>query len=245
MIEYPHYSRPPIQEAVLDIGVEFDTPPAMDLLNKVHDPERERYPKQNERIFVHGEISAGARLSAVAQQGILGFMFVAEDGKQMFQSRMNGFTLNRLAPYDRWETFSEEARRLWIIYKTVVNPTRINRLALRYINRFDFPEPVARITDYFTTAPVVSQDLPQEPLQYFLQLQLFLAEIETRLTINQAIVPPVIPGNLSIVMDIEASRQKSVPQQEDEIWNFFDNLRSVKNQVFNGSLTEKTKEMIV
>ena len=41
-----------------------------------------------------------------------GYIFASSDERQIFQARLDGFSFSRLAPYDRWETFRDEARRL-------------------------------------------------------------------------------------------------------------------------------------
>ena len=51
--------------------------------------------------------------------------------KQLVQARANGFTAHRLAPYEGWETFRHEARRLWDVYRQTVRP-KVARVAVRY-----------------------------------------------------------------------------------------------------------------
>jgi uncharacterized protein (TIGR04255 family) len=42
-----------------------------------------------------------------------GFKFTSLNKQQILQAQIDGFTFSTLAPYDRWELFRDEARRLW------------------------------------------------------------------------------------------------------------------------------------
>src|SRR5207253_4384748 len=108
---------------------------------------------------------------AIGVRTHIGYTFTSSDGLQAFQSRLDGFTFSRLAPYNGWESFCSEARRLWNIYREVTQPQAVTRAAVRYINRLDLPLPIRDLKDYLRTVPEVSPDLPQGLSGYFMQLQ--------------------------------------------------------------------------
>jgi uncharacterized protein (TIGR04255 family) len=74
---------------------------------------------------------------------------------------LDGFAMSRLAPYENWNAVRDEARRLWDIYRSIAKPSKLIRLAVRYINRIDMPLPLGDFKDYLRTVPDVSPDLPQ------------------------------------------------------------------------------------
>lgn len=127
-----HYSKAPLTEAVLDIRVEVPSEITLHELKNVQVGEEERYPRREDSIIVVGQVSMGTQVGASAKQTPNGYRFVSQDHRQIFQARLDSFTYNRLAPYETWESFRDEARRLWDIYRPIAKPKNIKRLALRY-----------------------------------------------------------------------------------------------------------------
>ena len=137
-----HYSKAPLTEAVLDIRVELPSEITIQDLSGVQIGEEERYPQREDNIIVVGQMSMGRQVGASAQQTHNGYRFVSHDNRQIFQARLDGFTFSRLSPYETWESFRNEARRLWEVYRPIAKPKNIKRMALRYINRLDLPLPI-------------------------------------------------------------------------------------------------------
>lgn len=240
-----NYPKAPITEAIIDLRVKFAEDVALADLKKVADAEQPAYPKQDE-IFEavgHMAIRPGGG-SASVQQTLVGWKSISEDGKQIFQSRVNGFTYSRLAPYDRWEVFHDEAKRLWGSYRDCLNPNSVVRLAVRYINRIDIPGANVDLKQYFRTSPEIAPELPQHLEGYFMQLRLPFPDISGNCVLNQTIVPPPHEGVVSVVLDLDLFRGEDIPQDEQGIWTFFDTLRDAKNRVFEACITDLTRSLI-
>src|SRR5205809_5097721 len=128
-----HYSRAPITEAVIALLVKLPGGVSLASLEKVQDGQESRYPTRHNFHMLHAQVSAGPAIATAASQTQVGYIFHSGDEKQIFQVRLDGFTFSRLAPYDRWESFRDEGRRLWDIYRSVTRPEAITRIAVRYI----------------------------------------------------------------------------------------------------------------
>lgn len=239
-----HYSKAPITEAILDIQVEAGEGVTTHSLAGCQDSVLAEYPTKRELKAAFAHFEMGPRLAASATSQELGFAFISADGKQLFQVRTTGFTANRLAPYERWESFSQEARRLWNIYREAAKPGRITRIALRYINRIDIPTSPVELKDYFQTSPEVARGLPQSMAGFFMQILLPLEDLKAAVNIVETIVEPPQPGTVSVVLDLDLFRTVELPGTEEEMWNLFELLRVKKNAVFDNCITEKTKELI-
>ena len=149
-----------------------------------------------------------------------------------------------MAPYERWETFSAEARRIWEQFRNHVEPLEVTRLAVRYINRLDVPSPTIELKEYLATVPEIAEGMPQVLQGYFMQLLLPMEANHATAIINQALVPPPEADTTSIMLDIDLYRDRDVPQDEEGIWLAFGQPREGKNQIFNASLTGKAKGLI-
>lgn len=239
-----HYTHAPITEAIIDLRVELPDGKTVTDLEVVYRGLEAAYPTKKNRALavVHGKFGPQGAAAAASSKHI-GFLFISKDGRYIFQARLDGFTMSRLAPYEKWEPFRDEARRLWNVYRSIAKPTRVTRVAVRYINRLDLPLPVGDLKDYLRTVPEVSPALPQHLAGYFTQLKIPLEDIKSLLVVNQAIIEPARPGVVSIVLDNDIFRVDELPADEESLWGFFEVLRTRKNTVFEACITDKARDL--
>ena len=245
-----HYAKAPLTEALIDVRVAVPDELGLTELAKIRVGEEERYPNESRafKLTSHVEINAEqASSSTAARQVQVGFVYRSADGLQVCQVRLDGFTFSRLAPYDRWETLRDEARRLWSLYRQAVQPQKITRVAVRYINRLDLPVPKEEGLDfkvYLRTGPEVSPVLPQGLSGFFMQMQMPQQDLQAHLVLTEAMVPPSGPDVASVLLDIDLFREVDVPQDEDGLWALFETFRQRKNTTFEGCITDRLREMI-
>jgi uncharacterized protein (TIGR04255 family) len=242
------YNKPPITEAVIDLRVNLPEGFTVDKLNAIHSSLSENFPTIEPFYKGVGAISyqPGEAFKVDTSEQQIGYWFRSEDNLQTFQASLEGFSFNRLAPYESWEEFSSNAKKLWKIYKEICSPTHVTRLAVRYINQINIPvHELTELKDYLKTVPEVSPELPQNALQtFFMQLHIPQSDLDCMLIINEAIAPPVNPEFVSVILDLDLFRQQMWNSDDEEIWRFLEKLRDRKNEVFEASITDKTRELI-
>ncbi len=246
MAEYSLLKNAPITEALIDIRIKIKEDFDVELLSSLHDAIPGQYPEKKTRHKweAHGELKKGEAPISSGTETVDGFIFSSTDKKQIFQARIDGFTFNRLKPYDRWETFRDEAFRLWQLYRDLVSP-EIVRVALRFINKIDiplFPQPLRDFNEYLTAAPIVPEALPQGVSSFLTRVVIHDPETDAAAIITQAFEQIVDPKFLPIILDIDVFRQKELIGEE-EVWHMLEKLRHFKNKVFFASITEKAKEL--
>ena len=240
------YKNAPITEAALDIRVRTAVDIDVESLSAGRDqlyPELFRKPvKMEVRVEANSDTLAA---SAAAANTPLGFAFRSEDQKQIYQIRTDGFTHNRLPPYQEWDVFVAEARRLWLIYKSVVNPEVIELIGLNYLNEISIPGGVA-LDDYFRTYIEVPPELPQTLNVFALGYQLAIPEGGGFLHVGQSYGPPKKPSSVTVNLNIQAFRQVHITgdTMEDALWTMFEALREAKSMAFEACITDKVREMI-
>jgi uncharacterized protein (TIGR04255 family) len=246
MDEQIHHRQAPITEAVLDIQVELAEDVPLEALARIGAAVNDQYPERRDRMKLEGEWSVGPEMAMKSKQTQLGYIFVSTDNLQTFQARLDGFTFSRFRPYTDWEQYSSDARKLWEIYRKMVPVKMITRIAVRYINRLDLPPVNGYIdfSDYLRTVPEVSRDLPQGLSGYFMQVQIPLEEVSGIVIINEGLLEPPSPDIVSILLDIDLFRTFGVPQEEGALWETFDQLRVMKNRIFEACITENTRRLI-
>lgn len=237
------YANAPITEAVLDIQVESTVAP--DAFEAMRDAESERYPRHEVLRAATGQLVIGPDNVPIASasSSLIGRLARTADGSQVYQSRTIGFAFSRMEPYPHWAEFRDEARRLWDIYRAIAQPSRITRLALRYINRIDMPLPVKDFGMYLRTAPQLSPDIDSGLSAYFMQLNVPLPEFDAESVINQTIIPPPRPEVVSVVLDIDVYKLVGMPLENDQLWEIFEELRNAKNKVFEACITNEARNL--
>lgn len=239
-----HYSNAPITEALIDIQVELPAGTTLSALESAFDRIKEKYPTKKKKVSFEGQFSGGEEIGASAKQTHTGFAFYSVDGKQIVQARLDGFTFSRLKPYGSWPELRDEAKSLWTIYREMAKPIKMTRIAVRYINQIDVPLPFADFNEYFRTVPEVSPDLPQELSTFFMRLEFPQTDFEGILVLTQTMVPPPQPGVASFILDIDVVKADSNLTSDVEAWALLEIMHERKNEIFEGCITDKTRELI-
>lgn len=238
------YSRTPITEAVIEFRAKLPEEVKLDTLAQIGFEIRSDYPMREEMFVISGSMTVGDTVGATASQTQIGYRFFSDDQKQILQVRLDGFSFSRLAPYERWETFRNEAKRLWSIYQSLANPQTLTRLAVRYINRLDLPLPIKDLKDYLRIVPEISPDLPQGLSGYFMQLQIPHEDLDAMLVLNETLVPPPKPDVASILLDIDLFQEWDRPNDEIKLWDSMEQLHFRVDQIFEACITTQTRELI-
>lgn len=238
------YSNAPITEALIDIQVTLPDEVTVSDLARVEIGEEVGYPNRQNRFDVEGQIAFGEQVGTSTRQTHVGYNFLASDERQIVQVRSDGFTFSRLAPYDCWETFRGEARRLWELYRAVAKPVSTTRVAVRYINRLEIPLPIEDFKDYLRTVPEVSPDLSQELNGYLMQLAIPQEDIDSVVLLNEALLSPPSKDVVSVLLDIDLFREIKSPIEDEELWTLLEQFRLRKNKVFEACITERTRELL-
>jgi uncharacterized protein (TIGR04255 family) len=239
------FPNAPITEAVIDIRVELPDNASLPKLEKLHDLIRAEYPGKKSRRRFEAKIELKEeqqplRTTTFRQDG---YYFASPDEKRIVQYRLDGFSFNRLRPYSRWEDLRDEARRAWDIYVAHTNPLAVNRLAVRYINSIEIPSKSFDYDDYFTAIPKIPEGLPQVLQHFFTRTMIPFSEQGATAVVIQTPSGKQDPVNTAIIFDIDVFVEKSLPPEDKMIWEIFEELRHIKNEIFFKSIKDKTKEL--
>jgi uncharacterized protein (TIGR04255 family) len=240
-VGHKHYEKSPITEAVIDIRVEVSPGFKAESLEPIHAQIMKDYSKREDVMFFQGQFAMRPDATATASQTKQGYLYRSNNGKYILQTRINGFTFSHLPPYENWNTFRNEAEKLWDTYKTVAKPTKVTRVAVRSINRIDLHPPVD-LKVYFNTFPEVAQGMPQLLSGYVMQLLIAQEDFGGMLSLIQATGIAPSPNLASVVLDIDLYKESVSDFDSDEkIWNLLEHIRNRKNEVFESCITDKTR----
>ena len=241
-----HYAHAPITEAVIAFHCEESNESTLGDILQVAAQLKDDYPKRSDVAQVQFRLDTAVPQSSNAGRETIGYKIASGDEKSIAALTPSTFTFSRLAPYDRWETFRDEARRVWSAYASFCHPRTVTRVGVRYINRVDIPDPHGAGVDldvYFRTAPRIASELPQAMKAYFFRVELPIQRPNGIVIITETGVPPAAPNVVSAILDIDAVVQ-NVQLGVEDAWGAVEQLRNEKNAVFEACITDATRELI-
>ena len=243
---FPHLTKAPVAEAVVEVRVRLSRPVVQADFDAFRDRLSDRFPKSQIIRFVasHLQFDSDEEVKNDVSTGLVGVRLDDVDGRWVVQAKTEGLAVSRLPPYESWDGLIAKLRELWPVYVEVFEPSTVLRLGVRYINRVPLPETEKVDLDGVLTAgPKIPPTLPQNLTQFVTRVVFPLPADGIVLTVLQALEPA--PGDVSgrrahVVLDIDAACEETLSPIAPEMWGRLDSLRDAKNMAFFGSLTEPT-----
>lgn len=241
---FPWLSRAPIVEAVIDLRaraqIEWDESAVREqLAARLSD-----YPAPHSQHVFRHELKVGPGKSAQAaihDVGWQGLRFESQDKPHIVQFNRDGFVFSRLEPYKDWVQFRGEALRLWSAYSELAQPTEIQRLGVRFINRI-MPVEITKLADFLTQIPEHPENLAL-PLSSYLHQDTFdVPGHPYAVNMVQTIQPqPTSAGteSASLILDIDVFVTQPFEPVENLIKKRLAEMRWLKNKAFFGSIKKE------
>ena len=238
-ISNPVYNHPPVQEAVFDLqtrgGRVFNT----ELFKS--------FPERNQHYTLQGflqNVNVDTKNNTSTAE-IVGCRYVSKDTKQIVLFKNSGFSYSRLKIYDGWEKNYKEALKLWNIYCEITKPEVITRVATRFINQFHITPLFTKPEEYFNTYIKYDHNISSAWDNMFCRLLVCHNEgIKSNIIFDSRVNKD--NQNVGVIFDIDAYADdlnllKTNLKSMEEIFN---RLRKIKNNIFEKSITNKTRELI-
>lgn len=173
----------------------------------------------------------------------VGWRCEAADGSEAVLVRTDGFSLARLVDYPGWEGFSDRFFDLWDEYRSIVAPSEIHGLGLRYIN--DIRLPISEsfsFDDYLTSTPRTPAGLPQAFVDFLVQMTIPSGADGTTVNVTQATDSNARSSStLPVIIDIDVCSERIYPADgslRQRLQSALADMREVKNRVFFGLITD-------
>jgi len=246
MSEYPHLKNAPIVEALLDIQVDSSPEITLPTLEKIYQSVKSRFPEKQQRNIAQFQFEQQVGQPPKMSDSLIGsdgFIFLSSDKSKALQVRLEGFSLSKLKPYTNWEEFRDEAKELWQLYIKVAKPIRVRRIALRYINQLVLPSTGEDLKKYISTFPEISGKFNSIPKELFMRLVLPQNDLETTAILTEAFGSTQKEGSLTLTFDIDVFQEKNLVPTSEKIWEAFEKIRGIKNEIFFSSITEDTERL--
>ncbi len=240
--EKRHLRHAPIIEALIDLRV----PPAAELPPDIQAILRDRVPAEfaMETLGMsetHLEVVKGVPSVGQTRQVTRGYVFKSNDGARLAQFRLDGFTFNRLRPYVSFEEMRDQALDLWRVYVDAFNPSRVTRVAVRYINHLRLPAPVGDLARFLTAPPTPPPGLREGHVIAGFLARVSVINPQTGISahVTHALDQSLQPGEAVILLDIDVYTAVEYEPHDARLQGILEKLRDMKNITFFESVTEE------
>jgi uncharacterized protein (TIGR04255 family) len=226
------------------IEIRFAAPIDSAALDKISSSFKLLYPREEllRNIQVQLNIPLGIPPSAQTTEQ-MGYRRSSVDQTHIILLMPNSFVISQLPPYPGWDEFFGRFRENWNDCKKARGYRKIARIGVRYINRIDVPmsDPILYEQDYLAVYPHIPEVLGPM-MQYAVQTQLPISEIEGILTLNSSVVESPLLGHKSFIVDQDIGKDNP-PQSDDGIYGLLNQIREIKNRVFEACITDRAREL--
>lgn len=240
MAQQRHLSNAPITEAVVDFRVKLPQEFQVETLSSLKEKLADSFPEMKKIQVFEAKfgLQGGKPVdSTTKEREPYGFRFESKDGRNVAQFKRDGFTFSRLKPYTSWDKVFPEAFKLWNLYVETASPEFVTRIAVRYINRLEIPQPVTELTQYLTAPPTVPDGVPTL-LSGFLT-RIVIHEQESGIAANVMQTLERDPyKRATIILDIDVYKEQNFEMNDTLIRQTFEKLHEMKNRIFFNSITE-------
>ena len=172
-----------------------------------------------------------------------GFRLQDEGNHHVVQFMPSGVVFSRLEPYEEWKIFTAEALRIWQVFVELAEPTIIERLGVRHINRI-LLENGEQPSTYLKMEPYALPGLNISPENFFYkdtyQVPGYHYGIHWARTIQPQQSEP--SNQQALIVDIDVFTTQLLQLDQDTLTQRLQEMRWLKNKLFFSSITDTALE---
>ncbi|MCY0149852.1 TIGR04255 family protein [Hoeflea sp. G2-23] len=235
------YEAPPIVEVTVEFR--FSEPVPYEIIEKKAHIFENNYEGKKFEQQARIELKSSPEQTVHADRRMVGIRFSSNNELEVCIIHTNRIVVAQLAPYNGWEDFSPRIARDLSLFSKHFVKRKFSRIGLRSVNRIDIPEQTVELSDYLTLYPhlpfygkTMGTGFALESTQQFL-------DTDYLFKVRSATVESPVPESLSFLLDIDLSTEQNIPMRENEILAKLDEMRGIKNHIFETSITDKCRTL--
>lgn len=235
--QFPHLTKAPIVEAVIDIRItpkgSLDEAMVSSFLKK----RLPGYPNQKNQNSKSLEIAVGVEPHApiIKNLGFVGTTASAASEPYIAQFNKEAFVFSRLAPYNEWKLFMAEALRLWGIYCELITPGEVQRIGVRFINKIDVLKSVIELSDYYENAPDSIKDTDW-PIINYIHKDTYQPTPLHVINVIRTVKQRQDKTGVGLILDIDVIMNKKFNNDLGKVTDHLMNIKWLKNKTFFNSI---------
>ena len=237
-------AKPPIVEALLDVQFSVNSEVTDDEIRSFVDQQvPSGWTKQSmsaiEAKFGPIPSEEGDVPAASLSNRIDGYIVRDPEIAIAIQYRKDRISFSRIKDYRSWESLIAEFEPVFSSVVSFLRPTSSSRIAARFINRIDLPQGRV-VVEEFLIAPPLLPTRPDVEFQSFRQ-QAVLNNVDG-FTVAVNVGTAASADKDAFIVDVDVFKSESMGTTFESIRPIFDQIRSVKNEIFFSLVHEKALE---
>lgn len=238
------YANPQISEAVCEFRLSPDSKWDLTIPGLIYEKVCKDFPHKEQRLIQEVRLiqdPEGLQQQTHTSERIL---FLTNNRKTFIQVGSHFLSINRLKPYSTWEQFKPNIEKAFSALKEIIDVKELQRIGLRYINRFEIPGHSVNLDDYFGFRPFLVEDLPQDMMNFSIRCLLpFFDERDTcRLNLTNAV--PEKPGNTGFLLDLDYSSAPPQTVSAKKALGWVEAAHQQVEQVFEACITDRLRAIL-
>ncbi|MCY1670169.1 TIGR04255 family protein [Novosphingobium sp. SL115] len=236
------YPAPPIIDAIVELRLKAPLDKReQERVVKAFKPFYDRHQETSE-VDVQVKIEEG---NIEAQTGPAKAVHILSNDDQNDFCRVEESKLHwsRLPPYEGWACFEDRIfRDLKKMPKKIGIPS-LERLGVRYRNRVDVPvddDGICRYEDYVSVNLQLPTLLdPHDGYQW--KIEKHFRDRGISATVMSGIMPSELPKTMAVLLDVDVYVIGDLPKDRDNLSNKLEEMRALKNEIFEACVTDKAR----
>lgn len=236
------FKNAPITEAVIEFRINTLPDERLTELEEFEKYVVDTYPEKKTLNRGNIKITTGTKPVIVQNESIIGYRFISVDKLQIIQARLNGFSLSRLKPYNSWEEFINETKKISSLFFNHISIPMIIRVSLRYINKIELLLPIEDISKYIACHPTIPIKDSFVVSNFLNRTEFYMNRFDTRVNLiltTKGTTKDILP----IILDIDVMKNTEVDPDSSVVWETLDQHRHIKNELFFNIITKETQKL--
>ena len=235
-----HQKSYPIVEALVEFQFDPASPWDMTIPGLLFKELDTQFPHREQKRLINQRVEMVAEGPRQTVNIIERMQMFSEDRLSLVQVNQHLLTVNRLAPYTKWEAFLPSIKTALTAYVKIAKPIGLRRVGLRFINKIRIPGQTIKMEQYFRFYPHLEAGLPQDFASFACSVVIPFAELGGFLNL-QLRADPEHPEVPSTILDLDLFSESVTLDQAIE---WVDKAHTELDVVFNAAITGKTRALL-
>lgn len=243
--KWPSLAKPPVVTAILQLIFDNGSVKVEDYL-KYDNVLKRDFPKRNENIESSLSLSPAtkitigkAQVSGVTNTRRTGYVYFTTDQKEKLSLSESDITYTSEKPYEGWDIFKQTVLKILNILSPMMKNVTVRRTSIRFINQFKFDE-FSDPSVYFNSQIASTEGGMLYPLMKYGFRLTYDIEEGIYSIVNQN--ADHLPDKYVYIFDIDVLNKNNLLYELNTIDETLEGLRTIKNRIFFGNITDKTLE---
>ena len=167
----------------------------------------------------------------------------ASDESGYFSVDPYRWAVHHFRPYPSWKRFSEIVIKGFHAYQEVLQPTKVQRIGLRYINSIDLGQVSVSLEEFLEFYPFVGDKIPQALSRFHCLAQIDFEDARDTLIVQIGSIPRPQGTNVEINLDLDYFLVQPDSFDLGEVTEWLETAHANVECVFEGCLKDPARKL--